>query len=86
MIVGKVGCFWFGLVAAAYGSVVSVGGGRVLSKVFRVGVYGLGWLVWHIVQLVWFDGGKILVRLHAYDLSWLAWRMVLLVWLGVDGF
>ncbi len=22
-----------------------------------LGVYGLIWLVWHIVQLVWFDGG-----------------------------
>ncbi len=33
MIFGKVGCLWFGLAAAAHGSVVSVGGGWVLSKV-----------------------------------------------------
>ncbi len=50
MIFGKVGCLWFGLVAAAHGSVVSVGGGRVLSKVRGFTV----WVGWCGTSFNWF--------------------------------
>ncbi len=80
----KVGCLWFGFVAAVHGSgCFLLGGGPFFTT---VGVYGLGCLVRQMVLLVWLGGGWIFGKVGCFwfELVGVAHRSVGLV--GVDGF